>query len=241
MYEPLLSSNVSHVSACNSYRGKHVGETDDAFVRRLADELEAEFQRIGPQNVCCFICEPVVGAALGCVPFVPGYLAAMKSICHKYGALIVFDEVMCGMGRCGTLHAWQFEKSVDGIADVCPDIQTIGKGLCGGYIPLAGFMTTEEVFNVLKKGSGAFANGHTFQGHALACASALEVQKIIKEDKLVENAEIQGRLLGHLLREKLGDHRHVGDIRGRGLFWGIEIVKNTGRILVGGELLSIGH
>ena len=147
IYEPMLLPNVSHVSACNAYRGMLPDETIKAYVDRLADELDNEFQRVGPDTVCAFVAEPVVGAALGCVPALPGYLKAMRKVCDKYGALLILDEVMCGMGRTGTNHAWQQEG-------VVPDIQTVGKGLGGGYVPIAGVLTSNKVINILDKGTG---------------------------------------------------------------------------------------
>ena len=219
IYEPILSQNVSFVSPCHAYRHQQPFETDIKYVARLAEELESEFARVGPENVCAFICEPVVGNAIGCAPALPGYLAAVKEICKKHGALLILDEVMCGMGRVGSLHAWQSE-------DVVPDLQTIGKGLGGGYVPLAGLLIGKEVVKTLEGGTGAFSHGHTFQGHALACAAADKVQQIVEEDRLIENVRPMGYLLEHLLREHLGGHRNVGDIRGKGLFWAIEFVKD---------------
>ncbi|PGH06089.1 hypothetical protein AJ79_06623 [Helicocarpus griseus UAMH5409] len=219
LFEPLLLSNVSHVSPCNTYRGKHDGESDAEYVKRLADELDAEFQRVGPENVCAFVAEPVVGAALGCVPSVPGYFPAMKAVCEKYGALLILDEVMSGMGRSGTLHAWEQEG-------VVPDIQAVGKGLGGGYAPVSGLLISERIVDAIDKGTGSFRHGQTYQGHPIACAAALAVQKIIKQQNLLENVRKMGSLLESLLREGLGDHPNVGDIRGKGLFWGIEFVRN---------------
>lgn len=143
----------------------------------------------------------------------------MKAVCDKYGALLVFDEVMSGMGRCGTVHAWEQEG-------VVPDIQTIGKGLGGGYAPVAGLLVGSRVIRALDKGTGAFAHGQTYQGHPLACAAACQVQKIIRQDNLVKNVAQMGQLMERLLRQKLGAHLHVGDIRGKGLFWGIEFVRD---------------
>ncbi|GKZ40915.1 hypothetical protein AbraIFM66951_006454 [Aspergillus brasiliensis] len=218
-FEPILSTNTSHVSPCYPYRGKNKGESDADYVARLAAELDAEFQRVGPENVCAFIAEPVVGAALGAVPALPGYFPAMKAICEKYGALFILDEVMSGMGRCGTLHAWEQE-------DVVPDIQTIGKGLGGGYAPVSGLLISEKIVEVLDKGTGVFRHGQTYQGHPIACAAALAVQKVIKRDNLLENVRNMGKYLGDRLRGSLEQHPHVGDIRGKGLFWGIEFVKD---------------
>ncbi len=190
------------------------GEPVSAYVKRLAEELDAEFQRVGPDSVCAFVAEPVVGAALGCVPAVPGYFQAMKEVCEKYGALLVFDEVMCGMGRSGTLHAWEQEG-------VVPDVQTIGKGLGGGYAAVAGVLIGPEVVRALENGTGAFAHGQTYQGHPVACAAALEVLRIIGNERLVENVARRGAYLERLLKDRLADHPNVGDIRGKGLFWGV--------------------
>lgn len=217
-YTPLLMNNVDFVSSCYSYRQRLECESDSEFVVRKAAELEAKFQELGPETVIGFIAEPVVGAALGCVPFVPGYLKAMRDVCHKHGALFILDEVMCGTGRTGTLHAWQAE-------DVVPDIQTMGKGLGAGYQPIAAVMISEKIVNVFMKGSGEFVHGQTYQAMPVQAAASLEVLRIIEEDKLLENVSKQGAYLEQRLKEVLGDHPNVGDIRGRGLFLGIEFVK----------------
>ncbi|EFQ31513.1 aminotransferase class-III [Colletotrichum graminicola M1.001] len=219
LFLDLLLPNIARVSACNAYRGMPEGQTTEEYVAQLADELDRKFQELGPDTVCAFVAEPVVGATLGCVPAVPGYFKAMKSVCDKYGALLILDEVMSGMGRSGTLHVWEQE-------DVVPDIQTIAKGLGGGYAPMAGMLINHRVADVLKDGSGAFSHGHTYQGHPVGCAAALEVQRIIREENLVANVRKQGNLLEKLLREHLSDHPYVGDIRGKGLFWGIEFVRD---------------
>ena len=195
------------------------GETDLEYISRLQQELDDEFRHVGPDTVCAFVMEPVVSAALGCVPAPNGYIRAMKSVCHKYGALLILDEVMCGMGRCGTMHAWMDEGIV-------PDLQTIGKGLGGGFAPVAGLLLGHKVVDVLRKGTGAFAHGQTYQGHPIACAAALKVQRIIQKELLVERVHRLGPILASLLHESLQDHRHVGNIRGREFFWGIELVKD---------------
>jgi adenosylmethionine-8-amino-7-oxononanoate aminotransferase len=218
-YLPFLSQHVHHISACNAYRQRREGETDASFVTRKAAELEAKFRELGPETVIAFVAEPVVGAALGCVPCVPGYLRAMRDVCHKYGALLILDEVMCGMGRSGTLHAWQGEG-------VAPDIQTIGKGFGAGYQPIAGVLISEVVVNGLFHGSGQFVHGQTYQAMPVQAAAALEVQTIVREQNLLENVRTQGAYLEKRLRALLGDHPNVGDIRGRGLFWGLEFVRD---------------
>ncbi|HWK46219.1 MAG TPA: aspartate aminotransferase family protein [Stellaceae bacterium] len=216
-YEPMLSAQFSHVSPCFAYRYQDAGESDAAYVRRLADELEAEFQRLGPHTVAAFCAEPVVGAATGCVTALPGYFPAMRAVCDRHGALLILDEVMCGMGRTGTLHAWEQEGIV-------PDIQAVAKGLGGGYQPIGGILIGGRVISALRAGSGGFMHGQTYQAHPVACAAALEVQRILREEALVENVAAMGTHLEALLTERFGNHRHVGDVRGRGLFRALEFV-----------------
>ena len=220
-YAPLLSPAFSHVTPAFAYHEKRDDESEAAFVARLAAELEAEFQRIGPENVAAFIAEPVVGATAGCVPAPEGYFKAVRDICNRHGALLILDEVMGGMGRTGTLHAWEQE----GIA---PDIQAIAKGLGGGYQPIGAMLASDRIVDTVRDGSGAFQHGHTYLAHPLACAAALEVQKTIAEENLLDQVKERGRQLEQRLTERFGNHRHVGDIRGRGLFWAIELVADRG-------------
>ncbi len=220
-YQPILSPAFSHVSPCYAYRDRRDDETDADYVARLAAELEAEFQRLGPQNVIAFMAETVVGATLGCVTALPGYFRAVREICDRHGALLILDEVMSGVGRCGTMHAWEAE----GIA---PDIQVVAKGLGGGYQPIGGILVSGRVIEGLAAGSGAFMHGHTYQAHPVACAAAVAVQEVIREEKLLGNVQAMGALLEARLTERLGNHRHVGDIRGRGLFWAVELVRDRG-------------
>ncbi len=218
-YEPLLSERFSHVSPCFPYRYQRPDESDAAYVTRLAQELDAEFQRLGPDTVAAFCAEPVVGATAGCVTATPGYFAAVRAVCDRYGALLILDEVMCGMGRTGTTHAWEQEN-------VTPDIQAVAKGLGGGYQPIGGILVSRRVIDGLAAGSGAFAHGQTYQAHPVACAAALEVQKIIAEEDLLSNVRSMGRRLESALQDRFGNHAHIGDIRGRGLFWAIEVVED---------------
>ncbi|WP_050424888.1 aspartate aminotransferase family protein [Bradyrhizobium tropiciagri] len=220
-YAPLLSPSFSHVTPAYAYHEKRDDESEAAFVARLAAELEAEFQRLGPENVAAFIAEPVVGATAGCVPAPEGYFKAVREICNRHGALLILDEVMCGMGRTGTLHAWEQEG-------ISPDIQAIAKGLGGGYQPIGAMLARGGIVDTVRNGSGAFQHGHTYLGHPLACAAALAVQKVIAEEKLLDQVKERGRQLEQRLVERFGNHRHVGDIRGRGLFWGIELVADRG-------------
>lgn len=221
IYEPMLSSAVSSVRPCYPYRERLDGESDASFVERLAKELDDEFQRVGAHTVCAFVAEPIVGAALGCVPPVPGYFAAMKKVCEKHGALFIADEVMSGMGRCGYLHAWQSP-----LVDVKPDLQVIGKGLGGGFQPVAALLTSSKIVEVLTKGTGAFAHGHTYQAHPVVCAAAVAVQREVMRPGMMDQVRKLGDRLEKGLRAKLANRWYVGDIRGMGLFWGIEFVTN---------------
>jgi adenosylmethionine-8-amino-7-oxononanoate aminotransferase len=218
-YKPLLADAFSHVTPAFAYHEKRVDETDDSFARRLIAELEAEFERLGPDTVAAFVAEPVVGATAGCVPAPEGYFRAVREVCDRHGALLILDEVMCGMGRTGTLHAWEQE----GIA---PDIQAIAKGLGGGYQPIGATLASTRVVDAIRDGSGAFQHGHTYLGHPMACAAALAVQRVIRQDGLLARVRQMGDLLEQRLTERFGNHHHVGDIRGRGLFRAIEIVSD---------------
>ena len=218
-YEPILSPAFSHVSPCYAYRDQRAGEDDAAYVARLAAELEAEFQRLGPDTVIAFCAETVVGATLGCATALPGYFRAMREVCDRHGALLILDEVMSGMGRTGTLHAWEQEG-------ISPDIEVIAKGLGGGYQPIGGILVHGRVIEALRRGSGAFKHGQTYQAHPVACAAAIAVQEAIRDEGLLANVRAMGALLEKGLRARLGQHPHVGDIRGRGLFWAIELVRD---------------
>ena len=217
-YKDILVKNVEHVSSCYDYRQLLDGESNADFVARKVDELEKTFQKIGPEKVMAFIAEPVSGAALGCVSAVPGYLEAMKEVCHKYGALLILDEVMCGMGRTGVYHAWQIEG-------VLPDILIIGKGLAAGYHPVAAVLVAPNVWGALQ--TEQFIHGLTFDAVPVGAVAALKVQQIILDNKLLDNVKKQGDYLGKNLKAKLSGHPNVGDIRGQGLFWAIEFVKDT--------------
>jgi len=210
-FEPLLV-DVTHVSPCYAYRGKQAGESDDAYGTRLAVELEREIQRLGDDAVIAFVAETVVGATLGAATPVPGYFRRVREVCDRYGVLLILDEVMCGMGRCGTL--WAFEQE-----GVVPDLAAIAKGLGAGYQPIGAVMVSGQIHDTIVAGSGFFQHGHTYLGHAAACAGALAVQRRLHDDGLLACVAPLGALLEQKLRAAFGAHAHVGDIRGRGLFW----------------------
>lgn len=218
-YAPLLSAAFSHVTPAFAYHEKHDHESDTQFVARLAAELEAEFQRLGPNTVAAFLAEPVVGATAGAATAPDGYFKAVREICDRHGALLMLDEVMSGMGRTGTTHAWEQEG-------VAPDIQAIAKGLGGGYQPIGAMLASGKIIDTIRSGSGAFQHGHTYLAHPLACAAALAVQDVIREDNLLEQVRERGKQLEQRLTERFGNHHYVGDIRGRGLFWAIELVAD---------------
>jgi adenosylmethionine-8-amino-7-oxononanoate aminotransferase len=217
-FEPLLIG-TTHVSPCYAYRGKQAGESDSAYGERLANELEAEIKRLGGDRVIAFVAETVVGATLGAVPPVPGYFKRVREICDRHSILLILDEVMCGMGRCGTL--WAFEEE-----SIVPDMVAVAKGLGAGYQPVGALVVARKIAETILGGSGFFQHGHTYIGHAAACAGALAVQKRLHEDGVLARVKPQGELLEKKLRAALGNHPHVGDIRGRGLFRGIELVED---------------
>jgi adenosylmethionine-8-amino-7-oxononanoate aminotransferase len=191
----------------------------EGYGRRLAQELDAEIQRLGPERVIAFVAEPVVGATLGAVPAVPDYFKLVRELCDRYGILLILDEVMCGMGRTGSLYACEQEGIV-------PDLVCIAKGLGAGYQPIGATLVQRRIHDAVYGGSGFFQHGHTYIGHAVACAGALAVQKAFVERGLVERVKHLGPVLEGKLRDRLGAHPHVGDIRGRGLFWGVEFVAD---------------
>lgn len=217
-FAPLLA-DTTHISPCYEYRDRQDGETQEAYGLRVANELETEILRLGPETVMAFIAEPVVGATSGAVPAVPGYLKRIREICDQYGVLLILDEVMCGMGRTGHL----FACSEDGVA---PDMITIAKGLGAGYQPIGALLTSAGIYDAIAAGSGFFQHGHTYMGHAMAATAANAVLGEILDGGLLARVRTQGDKLDAALRAEFGQHAHIGDIRGRGLFRGIELVAD---------------
>src|SRR6516164_4255687 len=217
-FGPLLIA-THHVSPIYEYRGKRADETAEAYGARLARELENKIDELGGANVIAFVAETVVGATLGAVPAVPGYFKRVREICDRHGILLILDEVMCGMGRTGTLHACEQEG-------ISPDLMAIAKGLGGGYAPIGALLMQERVFDAVAAGSGAFQHSHTYMGQPLACAAALAVQQVIRRDGLLANVQAHGAYLSRRLKERFGNHPFVGDVRGRGLFQGLELVAD---------------
>ncbi|WP_431822889.1 aspartate aminotransferase family protein [Burkholderia sp. F1] len=219
--EPFLPILIEahHVSPCYAYREQRADETEEAFAQRLADELEQKILELGAENVAAFVAETVVGATAGAVPPVRTYLRKIRSVCDKYGVLLILDEIMSGMGRTGYLFACE----EDGVA---PDLLTIAKGLGAGYQPIGATLVSDEIYRTIVGGSGFFQHGHTYIGHATACAAALEVQRVIAEERLLDNVKARGEQLRALLRERYAQHPHIGDVRGRGLFVGVEFVRD---------------
>ena len=217
-FGPLLL-DVSHIEPCYEYRYRAEDESPEAYGRRAADALEAEILRLGPETVMAFMAEPVVGATAGALPPAPGYFRRIREICDKYGVLLILDEVMCGMGRTGTLFA--FEQ--DGVA---PDILCIAKGLGAGYQPIGAMLCTSDIYDAIADGSGFFQHGHTYIGHPVAAAAGHAVVSAILDRGLVDRVKVQGDKLMARLQDRFGQHPHIGDLRGRGLFRGIELVED---------------
>ncbi|GAB4353716.1 MAG: aspartate aminotransferase family protein [Oricola sp.] len=217
-FAPMLVE-TSHISPCYEYRGRADGESAFDYGQRVANELEAEIERLGPETVLAFIAEPVVGATAGAVPPVEGYFRRIREICDKYGILLILDEVMCGMGRTGTLFACEQEG-------VAPDIVTIAKGLGAGYQPIGAMLCTARIYDAIAAGSGFFQHGHTYMGHPVATAASRAVVTAILERGLLPKVRDQGARLRAELENAFGQHPNVGDIRGRGLFLGLEFVED---------------
>jgi len=217
-FGPLLIE-THHVSPVYEYRERRADESPQAYGERLAQELEAKIHELGGGNVIAFVAETVVGATLGAVPAVAGYFKRVREICDRHGVLLILDEVMCGMGRTGTLHACEQEG-------VSPDLMAIAKGLGGGYAPIGALLMQDKIFETVARGSGAFQHSHTYMGHPLACAAALTVQRVIQRDNLLANVRTQGAHLSRRLKERFGNHPFVGDVRGRGLLQGLELVAD---------------
>lgn len=217
-FAPLLIG-VSHIAPCYAYAEKPEAETPEAYARRVADELEAEILRLGPDTVMAFIAEPVVGATLGAVPALPGYFARIREICDRYGVLLILDEVMCGMGRTGHLFACEAE-------DIAPDILCIAKGLGAGYQPIGAMLCTAAIYQAIAAGSGFFQHGHTYLGHPVATAAGLAVLRELTEGGMVAQARARGAYLEQALQRRFAQHPQIGDIRGRGLFRGLEFVAD---------------
>ena len=216
-FSPLLI-DVSHIAPCFAYRGRADTESEEGYGQRIADELEEEIQRLGPENVMCFVAEPVVGATLGAVPAVEGYFRRVREICDRHGVLLILDEVMCGMGRTGSLFACEQEG-------VSPDICTIAKGLGAGYQPIGAMICSKTIHDAIQQGSGFFQHGHTYLSHPVACAAGLAVLKKLTGG-LVSGVARKGNYLQSQLKARFEKNAHVGDIRGRGLFVGLEFVRD---------------
>lgn len=216
-FDPLLCES-HHIAPCYAYRERHDDESEEAYGQRVADELDAKIDELGADSVIGFICEPVVGATLGAVPAVPGYLSRIREICDRRGVLLIFDEVMCGMGRTGRMYACEH----DGVA---PDLLVTAKGLGAGYQPIGAMLVSRRIYSAIADGSGFFQHGHTYMGHPCACAAGVAVQQVIREEGLLERVRARGETLVEALNERFGNHAHVGDIRGRGLFLGLELVE----------------
>ena len=217
-FAPLLV-DVSHISPCFEYADRSPEESTFDYGQRVAQELEDEILRLGTDSVIAFLAEPVVGATAGAVPAVEGYFTRIREICDRYGVLLILDEVMCGMGRTGHLFACEADN-------VAPDIACIAKGLGAGYQPIGAMLCSSEIYRTIEAGSGFFQHGHTYLGHPVAAAAGCAVLEAILSRDLVSRVRRMGEHFDKALKEQFSEHAHVGDIRGRGLFRGIELVAD---------------
>lgn len=219
-FRPLLVGG-HHIAPCFEYRERAADETQEEYCDRVTLELEEKIIELGPENVAGFVAETVVGATAGAVVAVPGYFGRIREICDRYGIHLILDEVMCGTGRTGSMMAYQQEH-------ITPDMVTMAKGLAAGYQPIGALLCTNKIIEVIRDNSGYFQHGHTFMGHATAVAASLATQKIIRSEGLLPNVVARGKTIRDGLRNALGEHPNVGDIRGRGMFIGVEFVVNKG-------------
>ena len=217
-FEPLLFE-THHIAPCYEYRDREPDESPEAYGIRVADELDEQISELGAENVIAFIAETVVGATSGAVPPTPGYFKRIREICDRHGILLILDEVMCGTGRTGTMFACEQD-------DIAPDLLTMAKGLGAGYQPIGAVMVGAHLFDAFRGGSGFFQHGHTYIAHPTACAASLAVINAIEERDLLANVRDRGAELRAALEDRFGQHPHIGDIRGRGLFIGLEIVRD---------------
>jgi adenosylmethionine-8-amino-7-oxononanoate aminotransferase len=228
-YEPLLQ-DWPRADPCYSYRYQRVEETAEEYAIRCADSLDRAISETGAERVSAFIAETVVGASLGAVPAEAGYFERVREICDHHDVLLILDEVMAGTGRTGTFFAFEQEG-------VLPDIVTLAKGLGGGYQPIGAVLAKGDVYDAIAGSGSGFAHGHTYVGHATACAAGLAVMDVLENDGLLGRVSEMGQRFDQLLRDTFLDHPHVGDIRGRGLFRGLELVADrASRRPVSGEL-----
>jgi adenosylmethionine-8-amino-7-oxononanoate aminotransferase len=218
LYEPLLV-DMLHISPCYPYRGRGHNESAEVYGERVANELDELAREVGPDSIAAFVAEPVVGATIGAVPAVPGYFQHIREICDRHGILLILDEVMCGMGRTGTVFAYEQEG-------ITPDIVCIAKGLGAGYQPIGAMILTRAIRDVISAAQGFFQHGHTYQGHPAACAGARVVLDKISRPEMLANVRARDAQLIAGLEERIGAHPHVGDIRGRGPFAAVEFVAD---------------
>jgi adenosylmethionine-8-amino-7-oxononanoate aminotransferase len=218
-FQPLLSNAMHHIDACHYWRWAAEDETPEQYALRAANLLEQKILELGADSVSAFLVEPVVGATLGAVTAPDGYFQRIREICDRYGVVLIFDEVMCGMGRTGTLFASEAEHTA-------PDIVCIAKGLGAGIQPLGAMLCSAQIYAAIEQGSGFFQHGHTYLAHPAACAAGVAVLSEIEERNLLDNVRQRGQQLTKALQQRFGNHPHVGEIRGRGLFIGLEIVAD---------------
>ncbi|MGO1120048.1 aspartate aminotransferase family protein [Rhodovibrionaceae bacterium A322] len=218
LYEPIMMPG-HYISPPYAYRHQQAEESLEAYGQRIANELEDKILELGPESVIGFVAETVGGATGGALVPPPGYLKRIREICDRHGILLILDEVMSGMGRTG----YRYACNEDGVV---PDLLTCAKGLGAGYQPIGACLLSEDIYQTILQGSGAFQHGFTYIGHPSACAGALAVQRVIDEEGLLDNVHKQGAALRSALEERFGQHAHVGDIRGRGLFLALELVKD---------------
>lgn len=214
-YDPLLPKNISKIPVHYPFRERRPGESMEDYARRGAQDLENEILRIGPDNVCAFVAETMLGSLLGDVPPAPGYWEGIREVCDRYDVHLILDEVYCGLGRSGRVYCCSWD-------DITPDFVCVSKSLGGGYAPLSAVILKHEVEEVIKAGQGRIHAGHTHQGYSLGCAAAFAVQKIVHRPETLAHVQALGDRMRNRLQESLGSHPFFREVRGRGSMFGLE-------------------
>ncbi|MFI1109743.1 aspartate aminotransferase family protein [Streptomyces physcomitrii] len=211
------AAGVVHFWGPFLYRSPFYAESEEQECERALKHLDDTIRYEGPATIAAIILETIPGGS-GIMPPPPGYLAGVRELCDKYGIVFILDEVMAGFGRTGTWFAAD-------LYDARPDLMTFAKGVNSGYVPLGGVAISAEIAETFAQ--QPFPGGLTYSGHPLACAAAVATINVMAEEKIVENAAHLGeRVLGPGLRALAEDHPSVGDVRGTGVFWCVELVRD---------------
>jgi len=214
-YRSMLSPYRARIPMHHPLYRKCDNESIDDYAKRSAKELENKIIEIGPEKVCAFVGETIMGGLVGDVPPAPNYWKYIRDVCDEYDIHLILDEVYCGTGTSGKIYCCDWDN-------VKPDFIFIGKTLAAGYSALSAVITSSKIEKIIKNGQGRLQHTTTHQALSLGIAAALAVQKIIHNDEFLEHIQEIGNHMRHVLKEQLEDHEYFRDIRGRGLRFSLE-------------------